>query len=176
MSPQFRKLCRAVRQWQKSREKSTPWSHNYDEQLHCKTKMMQWDRPDSCHGDVIMLGGFHTQPKFWKVYEFIRSRNYLNRKWGPRWSDGWERHDWKGIESCNTCTQAHAGITLVSSLDTFQTMERTKSDQWRPEAASSKVAEGFAGNMMTSRDIQRLCCQRWTKLRFLYWEATYWRT
>ena len=58
----------------------------YDEQLYCKAKMLQWDKPDICQGFVIMLGGFHTQLNFCKVLgeRFIRSTSYLDRKWCPR--------------------------------------------------------------------------------------------
>ena len=54
----------------------------YDEQLYCKAKMLQWDKPDICQGFVIMLARFHTQLNFCKVLgeRFIRSTRYLDRK------------------------------------------------------------------------------------------------
>lgn len=39
----------------------------FDEQLYCKAKMLQWQKPDECRKIVIMLGGFHIQLNFAKV-------------------------------------------------------------------------------------------------------------
>ena len=39
----------------------------FDEQLHSKAKIFQWNSPIECKNLVILLGGFHTQLNFSKV-------------------------------------------------------------------------------------------------------------
>lgn len=39
----------------------------FDEQLHCKAKLLQWQHQKECEDIVILLGGFHVQMNFSKV-------------------------------------------------------------------------------------------------------------
>eukprot|EP00745_Piridium_sociabile_P034091 TRINITY_DN5858_c0_g1_i7.p1 TRINITY_DN5858_c0_g1~~TRINITY_DN5858_c0_g1_i7.p1 ORF type:complete len:942 (+),score=252.29 TRINITY_DN5858_c0_g1_i7:556-3381(+) len=123
----------------------------YDEQLYCKAKMLQWDKPDSCKGFVIMLGGFHTQLNFCKVIGEYMDSSGLETIWieSGVLGEGTAGNVMNG-KGWNRAIRVHK-----LTLEALWSVLWTHFKQWAEEnekvisedlkAASSKVAEGFAG-------------------------------